>query len=433
MTASAARRRRSTVLAAVLAAVASMLVVGITVVGASSIANSRAGRDATVDRLAEVRLPDTPTGLVVVVDDTGRPITMAVLVVAPGGAGGSVVPVPMSADSTLDLGDDRFPLIETFEVGGVEPFLLEVEVMTALDFDVVEFVTAERLAGLLEPLARIDVELAEPLFDDELGEPVLEAGPHELTPAEAAGALTAADLSRPDHVQDPARAAIWRGIADAAGAGTGAVEPVGPDDRVPAPRDLDELFTRLVSGRVGYRSLTARVPDADRNPRGVDVVVLDRAEILLVVGQIAPARVAAPNESLTFRLEVGFDAEELAELGLNNADVARDVINRLLFVQANVVSVVTEARDAPDVTQASVVDPGFIDRIDEGWTDLLGAIEVEPAQFVIPGVDATIRLGRSYLELRREEIATGVEAPGGLVEQTELGPNDDPDDPDDPE
>lgn len=427
MTASAARRRRSTVLAAVLAVVASALVVGITVVGASTIVNSREGRDATVDRLPEVSLPDTPTGLVVVIDDTGRPITMAILVVAPGGVGGSIVPVPVSADSTLGLGEDRFPLIETFELGGVEPFLLDVEVMTALDFDVVEFTTAERLGGLLGPLGRVDVELPEPLFDDDLAEPVLSAGPHELTPTEAAGALIAVDLSRPDHVQDATRAAIWRGIAGAVGAGTGAVEPVGPEDRVPTPTSLDELFTRLVSGRVGYRSLTASVPEDDRNPRGVDVVVLDRAEILLVVGQIAPARVAAPNESLTFRLEVGFTAEDLDEFGLNNADVARDVINRLLFVRANVVSVVTEARQAPDVTLAVVVDPGFVDRLDEGWTDLLGAIEVEQAEFVITGIDATIRLGRSYLDLRREEFLTGVEAPGGLVEEVELGPNDDPD------
>lgn len=427
MTASAARRRRSTAIAAVLTAVAAVLVAGITAVGASSIANSRAGRDATLDRLPEVRLPDTPTGLVVVVDDAGRPTTMAMLVVAPGGVGGSIVPLPVTADSTLDLGDDRFPLIETFEVGGVDPFVLEVEVMTALDYDVVEFVTADRLSSLLDPVGVIEVELSASLFDDDLGEPVLTAGSHELTPSEAAGALTASDLTRPDHLQDPARAAIWRGIAAAVGSGTGAVQPVGADDRVPAARDLDELFTRLVSGRVGYRSLAARVPDADRNPRGIDVVVLDRAEVLLVVGQIAPSRVAAPNESLTFRLEVGFGPDDLADLGLNNADVARDVINRLLFVQANVVSVVTEGREAPEVTQVSVVDRGFIDRIDEGWTDLLGDIDVEPAQFVIPGVDATIRIGRTYLELRREELAAGVEAPGGLVEQSE--PNDDPDDP----
>lgn len=430
MTALAARRRRSTVIAAVLLVVASVLAVGIAAVGASSIVNSRAGRDAGADRLPVVRLPETPTGLVVVVDGDGRPTTMAMVVVAPGGVGGSIVPLPVTADSTLDLGADRFPLLETFDLGGIEAFVLEVEVMTALDYDVVEFVTEERLAELIAPLVEIEVDLPLELFDDDSGEPLLTAGRHELTPPEVAAALVARDLSRPDHVQDPARAAIWRGIAVAAGAGSGTVPAVGPDDPIPTVRDLDELVTRLLSGRVGYRSLVARVPDAERNPRGVDTVLLDRAEILLVVGQIAPARVAAPNESLTFRIEVSFDEAELAELGLNNADIARDVINRLLFFRANVVSVVTNGDSddpVPDVSRVTVVELGVDERLDDLWVQLLGDLDVEPAAFVIPGVDATLRLGRSYLDLRLEELVAGVEPPGGLVEESELGPTDDDD------
>ena len=433
MTASARRRRRNTIVAGVLAVVAALLAVGITAVGASTLVNSRAGRDAAADRLPVALLPVTPTALVAVVDDAGRLTTMAVLVLDPSGVGGSIVPLPVSADSSLDIGDDRFPLDETYEVEGVEVFVGAAEAMTAVSFDVVEIVTADRIEEIVGRFGSIEVELPVPLVDDDEPAPVVEVGPSVLTAEEVAAALTASTETQPDRLLDPARAAIWAGLAGRVGAGTGEAGPVGAGAPVPTPADLDEFLDRLFSGRVGFRELVARVPPAERNPRDVDVVVLDRAEVLLVFSQIAPARVATPNESLTFRIEVGFDDADLVPFGINNADVARDVINRLLFARANVVSVTTDAGDVPDVSRATVVDPSLIDRVEEGWIELLGDIVVEPAEFQLLGIDATIVVGRSYLELREVEEDTGEMAPGGLTEPTELGPtDDDPPDADEP-
>lgn len=429
MTASVERRRRSTIVAAVLAAIAVALTAGITAVGASTLVNSRAGRDASADRLPSVRLPVTPTALVAVVD-AGDLTTLAVMVLDPSGVGGSLVPLPATADATLDLGDERLPLDETYELEGVDSFVNAVEVMAAMSFDVVEIVNADRLAEIVGRLGAVDVDLPVPLLDDDAPDPVVDAGPSVLTPDEVAAALTASSETMPGRELDPARFAVWEAIAERVGAGTGEVGRVGGGAAVPTPADLDEFLDRLFSGRVGYRDLVSRVPSPDRNPRGVDVVVLDRAEVLLVFSQIAPARVATPNESFTFRIEVGFGADDLAPLGINNADVARDVINRLLFARANVVSVVTDGDEVPDVSRASVVDPSLIDRVEEGWTELLGAIDVHPAEFQIVGIDATIVVGRSYLDLRETEEATGETAPGGLTEPTELGPTDD-DPPDD--
>lgn len=426
MTASAARRQRRTTVAAVLAGVAALAVVAITSVGASSLANSRAGRDATGLRLPEVWVPDTPTALLGVTDESGRLTSAAILVLAPGGVGGSIVPVPANADSTLNLGDDRFPLDETLEVQGVDAFVLETEVMSALSFDVVELASAERVAELLAPLGSIEVDLPTDVVDDAEPSPVAVAGTAVLTPDEAAAVLTARTELEPAHVSEPARAAVWAGIAERIGAGTGSATSVPEGVDVPAPTSLDEFVDRLFSARVGFRALTWSVPTADRNPRDVDVVVLDRAEVLLVVAQIAPGRVAAPNESLTFRIEASFTEADLSEFEFNNADAARDVINRLLFVQANVVSVVTDgATPAPEVSRAFVADPSLLDQVDEGWSVLLGEVEVEAATSRIPGVDAVIVLGRTYLDLRRDELATGTTVPGGLTEPTELGPTDD--------
>jgi hypothetical protein len=426
VTASAARRRRRTAIAAVLAGVASLLVIGITAVGATSLANSRAGRDATQGRLEQVRVPATPTALVAVTDPSGQLTSMAVLVLAPEGVGGSIVSIPATADSTLNLGDDRFPLAETLEVQGVEAFVLEVEGMAAISFDVVELVTAERLAELVARLGTVEVDLPVDVVDDAEPAPVATAGPSVLTPDQVAAVLTASTDLEPHHLREPSRTAVWAALAERVGAGTGTASPVRDDVDVPAPTSLDEFVDLLFSGRVGFRSLTYSVPSSDRNPRDVDVVVMDRAEVLLVFAQIAPGRVAAPNESLTFRIEASFTESDLAGLGFNNADAVRDVINRLLFVQANVVSVLTDPEgSAPDVSLALVADPSLIDRVQEGWSVLLGDVEVEAADFQIPGVDAVIVLGRSYLDLRRAEQLTGSTVPGGPTAAGELGATDD--------
>ena len=104
----------------------------------------------------------------------------------------------------------------------------------------------------------------------------------------------------------------------------------------------------------------------------------DRAELLLVFGQIAPARVAAPNPSLTFRIETSFTDADLEAVGANSADVAYDAIKRLLFVQANVVSVVTRSGEVPEITQAFVADPSRIDVVEENYPLVFGEMEVQP-------------------------------------------------------
>ena len=49
------------------------------------------------------------------VDESGALASVAaVLVVQPSGAGGSIVTVPVSADSSNGKGDERLPIAETF-------------------------------------------------------------------------------------------------------------------------------------------------------------------------------------------------------------------------------------------------------------------------------------------------------------------------------
>ena len=85
MTASRRRRTRSTWLALAVT-VAALIAAGIlSVAGVRTLADSQAGRRAAGQRvqLPSQRLPFTPTGLVGVLDDTGRLTSLAVLAVEP--------------------------------------------------------------------------------------------------------------------------------------------------------------------------------------------------------------------------------------------------------------------------------------------------------------------------------------------------------------
>jgi hypothetical protein len=356
--------------------------------------------------LPELGLPVTPTALIGVVDDEGVLTSVAVLVLAPNGVGGSVVVLPATGDSSLGLGDDRFPLSETYTVRGPEAFALEAEALAGISLDVIEVVDAARLADIITPLGQLTVDLPANVVDDGSEAPLFEAGPVTLSPDAAASVLTARVTGSTDAALEPVRLGVWTAIAERVGAGIGSALPVGPDVPVPTPADLDAFLNRLYAGPVAARGVLFEPPAADANPRGVDVVVPDRAELLLVFGQIAPARVAAPNPSLTFRIETSFAAEDLDAVDANSADVAYDAITRLLFVQANVVSVVTRSGEVPDITQAFVADRSRIDVVEDNYPLVFGDMEVHPATERIAGVDVVIVLGRSYLDKYGDEPAT---------------------------
>jgi hypothetical protein len=411
VTASALRRRRNTQLALVATLVAVVLALWLAAVGAATLRDSRAGRHASADTLPELGLPVTPTALVGVIDDTNVVTSVVALVLAPNGVGGSIVVLPATGDSSLGLGDDRFPLAETYTVRGPEAFALDAEALAGISFDVVEIVDGARFAEIVEPLGGLTVDLPADVVDDDSEEPLFEAGQATLSSDAAASVLTSRVTGSPDSLLEPLRLSMWTAVAERVGAGIGSASPVGPDVSVPAPPDLDGFFERLYAGPVAARGVLFSSPAADANPRGVDVVVPDRAELLLVFGQIAPARVAAPNPSLTFRIETSFTAEDLESIGANSADVAYGAIKRLLFVQANVVSVVTRSEEVPEITQAFVADRSRISVVEENYPLVFGELEVHAATERIAGVDVVVVLGRSYLEEHGAEPASDISLP----------------------
>ncbi len=421
MTAIRSRRKRSTVLAlvAAIAGIGAAAVLG--VAGVHTLADSTAGRqvEGQAAPVPTQRLPYTPTALVGTVDEDGRLTSSVAIALEPDGTGGSIIAVAASADAGSGTADRLAPIDALLAVDGPVGYLEGVERLTGLSFDVVELVDQTRLAQLITPLGDLPATFPVDLTDASSGD-TWTAGELTLTSPGAARAVTAADPTIEDWYLEPARSAVWRAIADRVGAGIGSAEPVAPDEELAAPATLDEFLERLFAGPVAFRALGFVVIDdervGDQLPAelaavsagdAVGVVAHDRAELLMVFGSIAPARLGAPLDAPSFRVVSGFTDEDLRELGLNRADVLKQAIDRLLFVKVNIVSVADlPAAAVPEQTEMLVADPDVVDGVIETYGDLFGGVEVRAADVVVEGVEIEVRLGRSFLaELRGESGA----------------------------
>ena len=435
MTALVARRQKNLRTAGAIGAVSALLMVLSIVVGVSSLANSDAGRDVTGGASPDrYRLPSTPTAAIGLVDDEGALVSVAVLVLRPEGVGGNAVVIPAAADVTPGLSAEVTPesLAMQLASGGRERFELYLEALSAVSLDHIAVIPSSEVTALLgvtTPLRwslpeGLDTETLVALVESEvLGRSVLPGVERELTGAELGAAM---DWSGSPQLSDAPllerdvnliRVSLWASLLSGLEVRSEEI-PLDEEDRPIVPVDLNEFLLRLGSAEVGVRGLAiqpTRVPA---------VVALDRAEVLLVFGQIAPARVAAPNESSRFRVVAAFNGEQQAQMGGSNADLARELIAQLLFLDANVVSV--QANDpapsgvkAPTVTVVEVADAALGAVLAEQWARVFGEFEIKVVEVAIEGVDATIIIGMNYVPMRA--ITGGERQQGGVVDTTSPG------------
>lgn len=413
MTALASRRRRSTIVASAAAVGAIGLVGALTVAGALTLYKSTDGAVRTAT--PELVFPRTPTGLLAGVDEDGQLASMTVLVVAPDGRGGSLVPVPVSADASAGEGDERLPIAETVARDGVEAIAAEAEVALSLSIDRIEVADAARLAELLAPLGAVDVDLPEDVTDHD-GDVVANAGPATLEPADLAAVLTARDPDVPAAEQYPATTAVWSAVAQAVGDGLAPPSGGGNVASAAVRGDLAPVIAQLISGQASARRLNwTEVAGAD-NPADVDAVLLDRVELALVFGQIAPGKVAAPNPSLSVRIVAAFTDDQLASRGLTNADIAYEAAAKLVFLRANVLSVDTTPGPAPTATVIELADPTLTA---DGAEQVLGEVDLRTATTRIAGIDAVILLGTDYLAFLDSERADDAPSDSAPTEITD--------------
>ncbi len=443
MTAIRSRRTRNTWVALASSLVALAAVGALALVGVATLADSTAGQLADGQKVTppSQRLPYTATALIGVADSDGYLTSMVVAVLEPDGVGGTFIVMSASADAAAGNAETLLPVNAALQVGGADVFQQAAERAAGLSFDVIEIVDEQRFAQLVNPLGDLPTDMPIELFDSSSGEQ-WESGPIVLSSASAARALTARNDAIADWYYEPGRAAVWEAVADRVGAGIGKVEPVTSDLDLPPIANLDQFFDRMFAGPVEARPLRFDVVDDLRlaellpvelaNAFGPDsvpsVVVHDRAETIMALASIAPARMGAPADAPTFRVISRFSEADLATFAGNRSDVMKFVLNRLLFVRSNILAVVDlPDSGAPAITQVRVADPTLIDQARELYESLLGPIEIGASSILTDGIDIEIELGTSLIGHFSGELADSVAGSGGdastddTIDDTETG------------
>ena len=120
-----------------------------------------------------------------------------------------------------------------------------------------------------------------------------------------------------------------------------------------------------------------------------------------------PAAHVVNARTLEIFRQAGFDmaaidalAENPIDAGHVNfvTDLSGELIGRLLFLQANIVSIDTTPSGAPDLTIVEVADPRLLEESIRASEILFGPSEVRLATTVLEGVDIVVTLGTPYLE-----------------------------------
>lgn len=400
---------------AVMSVVGVVVVAVLTVVGGVAIYNTKDGQ-AQGTGPAELMFPDTPTGLIAVVDDDGSLGSVAVVVLHPSqgdteARGGTIVPVPVSADASGGFGSDRAPLNETVELFGTSSLREEVSLLLGMSLDAATVLDAEQLETILRPLGPIDVTLPTTVTDSS-GSEVAPAGPQTMDAATMAAVLAASDPSVPGRDRDQTSTAVWSAIATAVGPGLDTPLSLGASTQSTTPAtsaapvsSADTLLRQLGGGPVVVREVrSAPIMSVDQNPRGVDAVVLDRADVVSVLGHIAPGRVSAPNAGANVQVLSHYGDDQLPE-GVTRFNVAYTAVKALLAADQNVLSVDTSSGEVGSATAVEVTNADLMDSA-QSLSDVFGPIEVRVADHPVAGIDVIVTLGTDYLAMLNTAAAT---------------------------
>lgn len=373
------RRRRTAVIGG--AGVAVLVLLGVLLYsGAKALVRYEGAKDASVE--AE-QLPVTPVGLLASVDNVNRLTSLAVFVWKPGEAlGGSIVSVPVSADTAGGVDDMRIPLTQIYEEGGAEALVQAVESVLSLTVDQYLVATPQQLAAALAPVEPITATLpaaVREVADDGSATPLFPAGTVALTGTQAAQVLNAHDPDVLEAQRRPMVEAVWAGVAAAIGQG----RMSAPESSTPTT--FDDVLARLYAGPAAFRGLPAvPLPDGESS-LGRDVEVLDRAEAVMVFASIAPSNVSAASTGLSF--------EVIAPRGYD--DKVKSFIGALLYLGANVQRVYLDG-PSQTATVLSLADVRFRE-LTAGAEALVGSVQLQDPAVRLEGIDVTFVLGTDFL------------------------------------
>jgi hypothetical protein len=418
MTAIPQRRQRRTIAAIAASVVLVMLASTIFTAGVVTLSNSQEGEAVGIDDRPRVALPDTPNAVLAVADPEGRLASLVVMTLVPEGKGGSIVTIPVNADSTAGFGMQRRPLFELFEASAVESIVAPLEDMLTITIERAAVVGVDALEELLAPIDSLSVTLPEDIVDATApdAEPLAVAGPQTLSRAAVAEILATVDEDGDSYGHHDVDVEIWTRLARTAPSSSTTSNLEVDEFGRPVPPDTAfDLIERLWQGDVAVRDLAVSVPPASENSTGADVVILDRVDAVLVFAQISPALVSTPNQALSVRVVVGLSADQLATSGglfESSAELAKVLIGELLFFQSNVISVdtATTPGGASAITRIELADERFVADMETAAPILFGPSEVVVASTILEGVDMVVTLGTGYIDRKRQRAAESAPA-----------------------
>lgn len=382
-------RRRRTTLMITLSVVGVLLLGALLAVGGLALARYEGGKDTSVNAQP---LPVTAVGMLATVDDLDRLATVTILVGEgalagdPVRGGGSIVSVPISADSLGATASDgtlaRQSLEEVYATAGPEGLLQAVESTLSLTVD--QWVVADpgELATLLRPIAPVRVTLPEDAVDSRSGTDVTvqSAGDASLSAEQVAEVLNARADGQTDAERRANVVAVWKGVAATIGEGTGQV-PAGE------ATSFNELLAQIYAGKVLARGLqTVALPEGDVEA-GRDVELIDRGDEIYVFATIAPASLSAVATGLVYKIVAppGYDEKVLW------------TVNAILYLRANVIWV-DQNGPIDATTKVLLADKGFSDDVASAELLFGDNYETDVTDTPFEGIDVIIQLGTDFLD-----------------------------------
>jgi hypothetical protein len=371
------RNRTLAMLAATVLVAASVPALGY--VGVKAVLDSTGGRDATADNLPVQSFPATPAALYLTTDADGLLSGVTVMVLAPSGAGGSIVTVPVNTDVGLTA-TARRSLQQVFAEEGADGMGPMMESLLLVTINVTAVADPAQLTQFLTPYEPLTVELVNSVPDEQTGQGDLAPGTAVIQAATAAAIVTG-DAAGDQSARQANIDAVWAGLVASVATGRPPVTPVTGQ-----PTTFEDFTVRLFSGRTQSRGLTVTALTGAENPDDVDVVQMDKAEAVLVFASIAPGSMASPALGPKLRLEAppGYDVQ------------VQQTIKTLQFLNANIISVDTTAE--PHAETTFLVPDESNRALVQATDEIFGDITFVDATVRIDNIDATIVLGTDYLD-----------------------------------
>ncbi len=386
MTAIPARRRRRLIAAVTTSVLTVVALPGGLVLGANSLLNETGGNKVTSEATAVI--PETPVELLVITNARNEVATLALIAIAPGNHGGTIVSLPAGSSADVAKGVAPRRISDLYATGGLEAVRTDVENLLNISIATADDLSEAELAGVLAPVGSQSVTLPQPIVDAGVGAApvtVLQAGSITVSPAQIAAGLAATQAGAAEATRLPQVKALWTaaaraGLAESTSTSTTVVEDV------PAPSNTNEFMTALLAGRVDVWQFGATLMnDATRNPTNLDMYAIDGGEVLTVMASVAPSVMRITSTNISVMIDLPFAS----------MSYAREAATRLAFMGANVV-LLRQTTDPPTVRSIVYYNDAIARAEAENYVSLLGPLEFVESKEVIDGVNLRIVLGNDF-------------------------------------